>query len=87
MGSQTPCEGQRPASLRETHKDREGERGKRVNRAEKQHKVTDGGHLEPNNHRYVNDFHAHQSPPAVPELCPSVIPETTITFSSFHVAT
>lgn len=74
MGSQTPCKAKDLPSLREKHKDRESECGKSVNKPQKQHKVTDGDHLELNKHHYVNEIHAHRSPTAVPELCTSVIP-------------
>lgn len=67
-GKPNALQGQRPASLRETHKDREGECGKRVNRTQKQNKVTDGDHLELNKHCYVNEIHA---PWALP-LCYSL---------------
>lgn len=61
-------------SQRERHKDRGGERGRRVNRPQKQHKVTDGDHLELNKHCYGNEIHPREPPSAIPDLWPSVIP-------------
>lgn len=69
-GKLNALQGQRPASLQEKHKDREGKWGRRVNRAQKQHKVTDGDHLELHKHHHGNEIHPHGSPNAIPDLCP-----------------